>query len=245
MTETISIHGYQYDPASKGKNSPNNFHRDIGKFTGSLIDGFSWYSYPLTFKAFLKAYGKGYFLRPLSATYRAAFDDAKDEAVNLAAKVNAKANPVNLVAHSLGTRVLLQALPYIKQSQINRIVLINGAEKSRNAESLMHSFKWPILNLAVTTDDVLNGLGSWADPGMPGHCIGTHGLHGASHEKWLNVTLDSERTQKIAGLNYGWSLAGDNPKSVADHWYSYKSDSDNYKLVRSFLNGNNLKDLHA
>lgn len=234
MTKIIAVHGFMYDPEDIGGcNDPQEFFTSMRKMVDKPVEGFSYYSVPFGFKltqpfkssyqfcrAWLGSWIRGY-LHP----YRYAWNQAEKAGWELAKKLEKEQEPVDLICHSLGSRVVITALKYVPH-KIRKVVILNGAELVRNATNLENK---DILNIVVSTDDVLRLLGQRFSGDKNGKTVGQYGVPG-----WNNVVLDSPEDQNYYATKYGWVLKGDNPKSYWDHWYSYRFEG-NHQLIQYFL----------
>ena len=206
---TIGVHGFQYDPESTnpkddawGELYPI-WSKELGDCTEFV--GFEWYSYPMDFKGFTNAWAKGCYNR-----YLAAWKDSEDKAAPALIKmIEEIGKPVNIIAHSLGTRVVLCA---IEQSggklPIEKIILLSGADTVKHANQVKYLIKAPVLNVTCEEDDVLGYLGKWFSPDLgPSATIGRNEVKG-----WDNIHLINSD----------------------DHWDSYKTPS-YWDMYRNFL----------
>lgn len=234
MTKTIVVHGFMYDPDDIGGcNDPQKFFSDIRKVVGRPVEGFSYYSVPFGFKftqpfkssyQFCRAW-LGSWLNGYVHPYRYAWSQAEKAGWRLAKQLEKEQEPVNLLCHSLGSRVVITALKYVPH-KVNKVIILNGAELVRNSTGLQ---KTNIFNIVVSTDDVLKILGERFSGDKNGKTIGQYGVPG-----WDNIVLDDISTQEYYLKEYGWVIKGDNPKSYWDHWYSYRFEG-NHKLIQHFL----------
>lgn len=250
----VAVHGFMYDPANVGgPNDPRPWFDEMSAITGRPVIGFAWYSCPvglrlshpiLSLFQTARAFGAAW-LRGKLHPYRDAWARAEAEAVNLAALIRAQPGKVDLVAHSLGTRVALLALPRVRH-KVRRVVFFNGAELARNAEPRA-SAAFPVwfLNIVVATDQVLGILGSRFSGDANGPCIGKVGLGGPSHPSpvnWLDLDLCDSAVVARARQLRGWTLRGDDPGDAWDHGESYRF-AGNVDPVRAYLDGDGLADL--
>ena len=111
----IMVHGYKYSPFVEGR-CPHSriFHADAwpaqlhSVANGALTIAFGWHA-------------RGGLVR--------AYDTALGQAGQLAQIVMALRGrgPVHIIAHSLGATLALAALPYLREGDVGRIVLLSGA----------------------------------------------------------------------------------------------------------------------
>ncbi|MFN3582599.1 hypothetical protein [Phenylobacterium sp.] len=248
----IAVHGFMYDPADKGgSNDPAPFFDYMAGISGCEVIGFAWYSAPFglriarpfhsvyqTARAWLTSWLTGH-LHP----YRLAWDLASKAAADLVVKVQNTPGVVDLVAHSLGSRVVLLAMLALPKGKVGRVVIFNGAELARNARAYAPRLDATVLNLAVQGDRVLQHLGANFSGDGDGWCIGTVGLQ-QRRPTWRDVFLDDKRVESVAKVRRGWTVRGVAPNDFLDHDASYRFPG-NADLVRAFLAGDNLDDLAA
>lgn len=255
MNHIIIVHGFMYDPADHGgNNDPAPFFARIRQVTNRHdAEGWAWYSVPFgvrpscpvksavqTARAWAQSWAHLH-LHP----YRLAWDLAETQAHALARAIvtrGARGQRVDLIAHSLGARVALGALPYCK-GIVDRVVLLNGAELQPRARLAHAHTGAKVLNLASRSDDVLRLLGSRFSGDRNAPCIGQAGL-GAFQPHWHDLVLDDMTTRMRALACRGWDLRGDNPASFWDHWY-IAHHMGNRDLIRAFLGGDPLTDILA
>lgn len=247
VVPVVAVHGFMYDPADVGgPNDPAPWFEEMAAITGRPVLGFAWYSCPVGFRpshpirstlqtarAFLAAWFRGK-LHP----YRDAWTRAEKEADRLADFITALADPVDLVAHSLGTRVALLALPKVA-GRVRRVVFFNGAELARNAGPRAEASAPALfLNMVVETDTVLELLGSRFGGDGNGPCIGRVGLDVAP-ANWGDLDLCDPAVVSHARRLHGWTIRGDAPHDAWDHGESYRF-AGNTDPVRAFLAGRRL-----
>ena len=138
----IMIHGYKFDPTHR-QTCP---HRHIlslspkrdcvkavswprglgfsGQVTGEgLAIGFGWFARGTTWGAYGRAAQAG---RALA------------ELIEMIARL-APDRPLHLLAHYLGARVALTALPHIKTARVGRVILLSGADYGQTAREALQS----------------------------------------------------------------------------------------------------------
>lgn len=223
----ILIHGYLYNPSATNKDNP---HATLFKKWREQLEGFSvinygWFSVPPTFNNLFKAWSKGYYTR-----YRWAWNLAKHEADSLIHTIN-NLGECNIIAHSLGTRVALQAIK--KKANIRTAIFLSGAEYSSTASIIAENSSTQFHNMWTHEDDVLSKLGRGAPPLFGDNkFIGQTGL-GIKLDNWKDYQLDSEELHAW-GRENGYDLRGDNPDSIGDHRYSH-TWLPNWELYRDIL----------
>ncbi len=238
----ILIHGFGYDP---WKNNDNNPHfvgplgeaSTFGIWNRDLVPdrsviGLGWYSVPPGFINLGKSLWNGRWNR-----YRYAWDLAWEVGTVLSVMLRHLDGPVDILCHSLGSRVALAALAQERDLPIRNMVLMNGAEFAKPARiQAMENKDINFVNLVVKADEVLAKLDTnFAPVSGEGPPIGLEGLEGASPENWSDILLDDSDVQAW-GASRGWHLQGDNPKKYADHWFTYRHEG-NHGLIRAALVG--------
>jgi len=229
----LMVHGFDHDPEDPA-NSP--FSR-TGAFTiwaQQLCDvnklPFPWYS-GRAFKDIFKAWWAGHL-----TTYAWSYQDLSVRAAEEIAGSTGY-HGVDVVCHSLGSRVILQALT-LQPEMFRRVIFLNGAETVQSALPIIKNNPGTqFLNICVQADDVLSKLAARFEPEWGKHqVIGFRGFGLQSGLKNLiQVQLDNPDTQQLFRSLYGWDLRGDNPDRMSDHLYSYLY-SGNWDLYRHFLN---------
>lgn len=144
---------------------------------------------------------------------------------------------IDLVCHSLGSRVVVRALAMAAKrnlaliGSIDRVILLGAAEYVVEAQ-LMHrrlqqTTGIPALpsffNIVSREDAVLDKLGERFGPRTFGNTqvIGHNGLDvedPGAH--WIDLQIDSGKLQTWMDER-GLHISGDRPSNVWDHWYYY------------------------
>jgi len=187
----------------------------------------AWFSVPLTRRNVWRSWRHGRWNR-----YRWAWDLAHDEALRVANRLRGFAEPADIVCHSLGSRVVVEALSL--GAPAARVLFLNGAEYlDAAARVARRRSEIGFFSVSVATDDVLNKLGRFA-PGFGGEFVGNTPLGLLASLNWTDLPLDDANFQGTMRELYGWDLAGDNPESVGDHWYSFEHE-ENWPLYRAIL----------
>lgn len=250
----IAVHGFMYDPRDAGgANDPAPFFEEMSGIVGRPVIPFAWYSVPFglrlgrplrstwqTARAWVGSWASGY-LDP----YKYAWTRALAEGERLRAMIDAMDGPVDIVAHSLGVRVALDAMWGMQKGKVRRVIFFNGAELAENADKLapLLPADVQVLNFAISTDRVLEWLGAYFNGQDIAPCIGRAGLpHAVAN--WRDLFLDLKPVQAAAMLHYGWTLRAYNPSDLLGHGESYHF-AGNADLVRAWLAGDMLEPLTA
>lgn len=227
------VHGFYHEPG-EGKHSPFAENGVYTNWVEGLSEGryslpLQWYS-GLPFRDVFRAWRSGHL-----STYAWAYEDlAQDAARRLAG--NEMFVGTDVICHSLGSRVVLQALK-LRPGMFRRVLMLNGAETIEEATPIvMANPMVQFLNIVVYGDDMLGRLGEWLEPKLGRHgCIGQQGF---TRKKELfnlcEVRLDWPAVQDNFKLRYGWDLRGDDPDEISDHNFSYIHPG-NWDLYRQFL----------
>jgi len=233
----IMVHGFRYDPMSKGEDNPHDsvfqmWRKDLIQDNSSF--GFGWWSCPggkRLWKSYWEAIKSGRW-----NTYRYAWDLAEEAGIKLAEIIKQSSGPVIILCHSLGTRVVLSAIEHDAKLPINRVVLMNGAELCKNAIWTANRRKYiRFFNLVVKEDDTLKKFGALFAPGdLYAVTIGQAGLGTKAPPNWTDIDMDSVKT-KTWTENRGWpNVEGNNPNGYFDHWWTSKHPG-NWPLIRLLL----------
>ena len=241
----VLIHGFGYDPWATSDNNPHYLYQSglgkistFGRWRRDLVPqssiGFGWYSVPLGWRGVWGSIRNGRWNR-----YRYAWDLAWEAAESLAVMLQHLDGPVDILCHSLGSRVVLSALTQDSTLPIRNVVFMNGAEFAKPARvEAMANSHIRFINLVVKADEVLAKLDTnFAPVSGEGPPIGLEGLGGDAPKNWTDIVLDDPEVQTW-GVSKGWHLQGDNPKKYADHWFTYKHKG-NHGLIRAALGINN------
>lgn len=228
------VHGYKFDPESKGSDNPHNgLYREWRAHLESWpVNEFSYYSAPGIigyYKAWINGYRDAYSWAYNDLSVRAGRDlnGVLDSGVN---------GPHNVICHSLGSRVALLAARL--GAPIERCLLLNGAEMSDiGMETALQRPDVMFYNIYARTDAVVDYMAENFTPGGGGSAIGNDGVTGVPN--WINIVLDDESIQEW-GRSRGWDLRGDNPRRISDHWMTYKWDG-NWPLYNAILEGVSLE----
>lgn len=240
----VMVHGFRYHSHSR---DADNAHRST--FVHWRTDivprrhaiGYAWWSCPGgTFSPFRHiASIAGAWAHGRYNTYRYAWDLAAAAGEQLARALDGmRAPPADMMAHSLGSRVVLAALRANPDLPVRRVVLLNGAELSRTAfETAKLRRDVQFINMVVETDAVLRLFGGLFAPGdLYAPCVGQAGLGEAAPNNWRDLHLDDPQFRKWAAGNGMPDVRGDNPHRVLDHWYTHKHPG-NWPLIRAALDG--------
>ncbi len=244
MSMILTVHGYNTDPYSdRFKDRPTEqqcaFAKALGPFSTMP---FNWYS-SVQVKDFIRCLRAGH-LNTYAWAYKKLALQATDDFVKV---VKSAKYPVDVFAHSLGSRVVLQALQQVPE-RFNRICFINAAERSSVAKGIIRTAfvrgsNVDILNVCVQNDDILDKAAGYASPGLftkeeilGQDGIGTRIIVPGDRGSYREIFIDDPLTQYEMKKKYGLDLRGDNPDDYGDHHFSYRH-SGNWGLYSLFFNG--------
>lgn len=233
MSAIITVHGYNSDPASKKwKDRPDGQQREFAKaLSPHHAHPFNWFSaIQGKFSHILKAWSKGY-----PTTYHWAYEELALKAADAFLDKHEGCAGLNVFAHSLGSRVVLQAINK-NPAMFDRVCFINAAERTEIAEIILN--KAPnvkVLNCCVWEDDVLDKAAGYMSPGRGKELImGQDGLLNI-HDNFTEVLLDNPHDREVYREKYGFDLRGNDPDSFGDHHFSYQHRG-NWPLYQAFFN---------
>ena len=219
----IMIHGYKFDPASP-QTCPHRHilslrpQRDCVKavswprglgFSGQTEDeglaiGFGWSARGTIWGAYGRAAQAG---RALA------------ELIEMIARL-APGRPVHLLAHSLGARVALTALPHIKTARVGRVILLSGADYGQTTREALQSptgHNAEIINVTSRENDLFDFLlERLVTPPRHGDWTLAHGMPQAANT--LTLQLDHRETLRVLH-GAGFEIAP--PGRRICHWSSY------------------------
>ncbi len=244
----ILVHGFGYDPWREGRNNPHHAGPlgdfSIYRYWQAYLTGqrptvdLGWYSVPSGLCGLSAAWINGY-----RNHYRYAWDLAAEAGRVLATMIQ-RLGEVDILCHSLGSRVVLAALRQERYLPVRNVVMLNAAELTKTGYvTALANDRVRFFNLVVHADDVLGVFGSLFAPSgsIYATTLGQHGLHcddvltfqaEVLPENWCDIDLDSPKTQAW-GRSQGWTLGGDNPNAIGDHWYSWKNPGNHAMLQRA------------
>ena len=128
------------------------------------------------------------------------------------------ARPIHAMAHSLGARVVLEAMARLDGPALNRVILLSPADWTDHADAALDSPAGEaaeVFNITARENDLFDTLLSRAVP-QPAPVLGL-GLPGAPGN-WLDIQLDHPLTEAaLARLGHQIAPSG---RTVC-HWSSY------------------------
>ena len=189
----LGIHGFGFS-ASADKPDPFDVWKNNIDTRYTLLP-YHWNSVPLSTRHIIGSWLRGYWNR-----YRRAWVYAEKHANIVRAMLsNNKHYKIDgIVAHSLGSRIVLCALN--EPVEWNGVVLIfNGAEHDADARraALMNP-QVQFINVHTTSDRVLRYLGTFFSPELGFHnCIGLNGLPNEP-SNWINKDFDPTKHRNMS-----------------------------------------------
>ncbi len=168
--------------------------------------------------------------------------------------------PIDLFCHSLGSRVVIQAIHQMATKalendelkkllkQIGRIVFVGGAEYVRPAREMLAAVRKVLpdggpefFNFMARRDRVLSLLAQRLHPVDPKlkQVIGQCGIGPARAEaRWLDLQLDAAIDGKHPLNEWlrpkGFTVAGTHRSGVLNHWYDF-TGAENLRVYRAIL----------
>jgi pimeloyl-ACP methyl ester carboxylesterase len=128
--------------------------------------------------------------------------------------------PVHLLAHSMGARVALTALPHIKSGRVGRVILLSGADYGQTAREALQSpagNSTEIINVTSRENDLFDFLlERLVTPPRHGDWTLAHGMPQAPNT--LTLQLDHRETLRVL-RGAGFEIAP--PGGRICHWSSY------------------------
>jgi pimeloyl-ACP methyl ester carboxylesterase len=230
----IMLHGYRYSP-SRARHNPHDYilktgqdhpahraqgwPRRMGYGTGTpdrgLCIAFGWEAGGTIWRAHREAGRAGIAL------------------ANLITQLAAQgAGPVNIIAHSLGARVALAALPRLSPGLIGRMILLTGAELRSTAEAALMCPAGryaKVLNVISRENDIFDFIYEWL---LAPHRCGARAL-GAGLALPHCVTAQIDHPDHLAGLRALGFPVGPATHRMC-HWSSYLRPG-LFGLYRAFL----------
>lgn len=198
-------------------------------------------------------------LRQFQNFYKRAYDNAEPAAWNLLTAVHVLAEllpagkKIDFFCHSLGSRVIIRLLALAAKhgrhdilDRVGRVIILGGAEFVVEARLMLsrlkecgYNDKIHIYNVVSRENDVLDKLAENFAGNTFGNSnvIGHNGLDvedpAALGPYWLDLQIDGRDLQAWM-LKRGFTITGDNPEAVWDHWY-YFTDRENMTLYKAIL----------
>ena len=150
------------------------------------------------------------------------------------------ARAVDCLCHSLGARVVPQALRRAPDLPVARAILLGGAEYSAEARAALEAQdraggRTEFYHVIARANDLYDGLFQLfaPRPPEPGDVpLGVRGL-GGHHRRWLDVQLDHPEVRRWLARQ---GLAPQRPPERVSHW-SFYADPGAMAFYRSILRG--------
>jgi len=236
---TVLIHGFKFSPFRPGKSPHDHIlalkpSRDCRKavswprhlgFSGGRSDeglciAFGWEASGHIWRAYDEAARAGLALARLSQALRALRPGAQ----------------IDVVAHSLGARVALSALPHMAPGALRRAILMTPAELASRAGDALDTPAGQdaeVLNVTSRENDLFDFLlESLIAPHRLGDRTLGHG-HPDPHDRWTDLQIDHAETLSSLG-SLGLQIAP--PARRVCHWSPYLRPG-MFPLYRAVLDG--------
>lgn len=202
MTATLLIHGYNWDIDTEDPEYKQYWFWRL--FATEPAIPYNWQSSP----TWRDSWRNGRVHR-----YHRAWDMAADVGLVLRQDLLKRKEPVNIICHSLGARVVLQALKTSESLPVKRVLIFNGSESSRNASHiccLQPNIEF--YSVVVKADGVLRWFGGLGTPGkFYENVIGLHGVKG-NDVNWHDLFLGAAGDFPGWGSDHNWSWR--NPANI-------------------------------
>lgn len=206
--QTVFVHGYNYDIT--GGDDPDVVYNYWRQFSRPSYYPFTWQSKI----GLIDAWKAGHL-----NTYYWAWWRAISVSSGLIRDITNNASPVDIICHSLGSRVVLHALQGIPNGKVKRVLIFNGADSVDHARISAERTDAEIMSVQTKEDRVLRYLGTMFTPKLGKESvIGYNGMKNPP-SNWKETWL-SERA--------------DGP-GIKDHDFTFKNP-ELWPMWRSFLN---------
>ncbi len=209
---SILVHGYNWDIATEDPEAKQYWAWRL--FAPAPALGFRWHSAPSWGDAW--RHGRAH-------PYHRAWDMAAEAGPRLRwVLLNRVTPPVDIICHSLGSRVVLEALATDQFLPVQRVLIFNGAETARGARTAAAlQAGTAFYSVVVGADAILRWGGALFAPGAVYEpVIGLHGMTSPA-KNWHDLRLGA---------------AGDQPHRIGDHDWSWRNPA-NVLTWRAVLAG--------
>lgn len=158
-----------------------------------------------------------------------AYDQAKQAGLCLADLIamirqEAPGRPVHLVAHSLGARVVLGALPHLDAGAIGRVLLLNGAEFGAAARAALESPAGQtaeVISVTTRENDLFDFL---LERLIPASELGDRSLAQALPQRPNTLTLQLDHPETLRALDRSGFPVAQGRARFYCHWSTYLRD---------------------
>ncbi|WP_198670505.1 alpha/beta hydrolase [Oceanicella sp. SM1341] len=225
----VLVHGYRYDPASPGACPHGSLYSaggwpaqlGFGPAGSGLCIGFGWTARAPHLPELLRS-GRTGFAR--------VYDRAGETGAALAGLLNRlgaalPGRPVDILAHSLGARVALSALPHLDgpgAAALGRMILLGGAEFAGRAEAAFaaapEQARPEVYSIVARLNDPFDALFELFAPRGPG---ADHALSRRLPRlrNWLALQIDGPATRRWA-RSRGIALAAPSARVAHNGFYT-------------------------
>lgn len=231
--ENIFVHGYNWNPRGDEKAHTSQY-RTWEKWVPEYEEaaGFSWESDPGLVDTWRNKH-----LFPYHYAWTRAGNDVADALVET---IEACEIGVNIVCHSLGSRVVSWALRQCHPlDEPLTVIVLNGAESSREMLCCVDSCPdTDFYFVGSKNDRILRYLGGLMTPGaLYEEVVGLHGLP-EKRDNATEIWLDSDSKQAFLETK-DWDLNGSGFAGTGGHRTSI-TDSANWPLYKRILAGESI-----
>ena len=219
----ILLHGYQFSPATPDTDP----HRHILSLTPNT-DCWKALSWPAQLGFNQGDIGEGLCIAvgweargSLWTAWRNAASTGKALCVLIDQITALRPGPINIVAHSLGARVVLAAVPDLAAGSIGRAVLMAGAEYRSVAQTALASHAGQtaeFINITSRENDPYDAGIEWLIRAPTRHDRTLGAGLGDIARNWLDVQVDCRRTRAVFE-QFGHPIPAPNARMC--HWSTY------------------------
>lgn len=192
----FGVHGWLFEPSIPEQNAMYSLYPAWTRMMEREIVPFVWDSNPSFWDMMKACWNRR---KKYQNTYQVSYDDAAEAGKKLASVFPPGAD---IIAHSLGTRVALQAIKH--GAEPRKVLLLGGSEYCHVAEEIVRENPGiRFYNALSRKDFILEEFGYKYGPFMWKQLIGRHGLWGLSD--WSNHSVGNTHWDYYADPQY-WPL---------------------------------------
>ncbi|MEM9128036.1 MAG: alpha/beta hydrolase, partial [Pseudomonadota bacterium] len=219
----VLIHGFKYAPNVSGKDP----HKTLLALSPAAPDLRRVVSWPRQLGFGLGKANEGLCIAfgwQARGLLRHVFEGASEAGVALAMLVQMirelSGRSVHIMAHSMGARVALSALPLVAQGSIGRMVMLSAAEFRSNAKAFINcpaGASAEFVNVTSRENDLFDFLLEWGIRRKTGDRALGQGLPLPS-PNWIDIQIDCAATLRALD-DIGFRIAP--AQQIVCHWSTY------------------------
>jgi len=195
VTYTFGCHGYNFDVAS-GEDAWGQYEV-WQQFSPGVFKAFHWQSTTSIWNAWKAGHWNTYYWAWVKAI------EASDRFASYLTTFN---GDINIICHSLGSRVVLEALTKIPIDHVNKVLIFNGADSVAHATACVKHTNAKIFSVRTREDRVLGYMGATFTPKLGREpVIGYHGLEDKL-PNWTGIELYEEADKFGSIGDHDWSF---------------------------------------